>query len=124
MIRRYVLELGAWFCAYALMLTGSLWLLRHGVEGEVMRIAVSLSPMLPGIGVCWAILRQLRRMDELQQRLQLEALAIAFAGTALITFSYGFLENAGLPQLSMFAVWPLMAALWVAGILIGTLRYR
>jgi len=124
MIRRYFLELGLWFAAYALVLAGSLWLLQAGVEGTGLRIAVSLSPMVPGVGVCWAVLRQLGRMDEMQRRLQLEALAIAFAGTALVTFSYGFLENAGFPKLSMFAVWPLMAALWLAGTVVGALRYR
>jgi hypothetical protein len=62
-------------------------------------------------------------MDELQRKLQFEALALAFAGTALLTFGYGFLEGVGLPRLSMFVVWPLMAALWVVGVFIGRVRY-
>ena len=60
----------------------------------------------------------------MQRKLQLEALAMAFAGTALITFGYGFLEGAGLPKLSMFVVWPIMAALWVIGVTVGRWRYR
>lgn len=60
----------------------------------------------------------------MQRRLQLEALALAFAGTALIAFGYGFLEDAGLPRLSVFVVWPLMAVLWLVGGLAGRMRYR
>ena len=60
----------------------------------------------------------------MQRKLQFEALALAFAGTALITFSYGFLEGAGFPRISMFAVWPLMAAIWFIGVMIGRLRFK
>ena len=62
-----------------------------------------------------AWVRYYRRVDELQQRIALEALAFAFGGTALITFGYGFLDEAGLPHLSWFWVWPIMAALWIVG---------
>ena len=79
--------------------------------------------MLPAIFICGVIIRTIRHLDEMQRKLQFEALAFAFAGTALLTFGYGFLEGAGLPMLSMFVVWPLMAALWVIGTVIGRLRY-
>jgi hypothetical protein len=119
----YRLEFGAAMVCYAVLLVVSLRLIRHGVVAGDAAAAVALLPMLAGVGVCWAVLRQLRRMDELQRRLQLEALALAFAGTALITFSYGFLENIGFPCVSMFAVWPLMGTLWIAGLLFCRRRY-
>lgn len=80
--------------------------------------------MIPATVMCWVVLRHLRRVDELQRRVQLEALGLAFAGTALITFSYGFLELIGFPKLSMFAVWPIMAMLWIIGGLLAGRRYR
>jgi hypothetical protein len=61
------------------------------------------------------VLRQLRRLDEPALRVQLEALGFAFFGTVLLSFGYGFLEGLGWPRLSMFAVWPVMAVLWVVG---------
>jgi hypothetical protein len=70
------------------------------------------------------VLRELRRMDELQRRIQLEALAFSFAGTAIVSFSYGFLEGLGYPRLSMFTVWPLLAVLWVAGLVLARRRYQ
>ena len=76
------------------------------------RSLVAASPML-GFGVAlWAIVRQFRRMDEYVRRVQAEHLAVAAAVTAGWTFTYGFLENAGFPRLSMFWVWPVMGAVW------------
>ena len=57
------------------------------------------------------------------RRIHLEALALAFVGTALLTFTYGFLETTGFPKLSMFFVWPLMGAFWVIGCVLGLRRY-
>ena len=109
-------------CAYVGMLGLSQRLLARGTAGEGMQILLSLAPMLPAIFLCVVIIRMIRRMDEMQRKLQVEALALAFAGTALLTFGYGFLEGVGLPRLSMFAVWPVMAGLWVVGVLVGRFR--
>ncbi|NTF42435.1 hypothetical protein [Rhizobium rhizogenes] len=122
---RYRLEIGASMVAYGVILTLSLWLINHDmVEGTTWKTMVSLAPMLPAFFIAASVLRHLRRIDELQRKIQLEAFSIAFAGTALITFSYGFLENVGYPKLTMFAVWPLMSALWIVGGILSHLRYR
>jgi hypothetical protein len=43
-----------------------------------------------------------------------ETWAIASALTAALTFSYGFLETAGYPRISMFSVWMIMGGTWFA----------
>ncbi|MGY8526241.1 hypothetical protein [Paracidovorax citrulli] len=122
---RYRIEMLAAMVAYVLMLLGSIALLQWGgVTSDWARAAIALTPMIPGVGICWAVVRNLRRMDELQLRINLEALAVAFAGTALLTFAYGFLEGVGFPRLSLFVVWPLMAGLWIVGGLLCGRRYR
>ncbi|KJZ25699.1 hypothetical protein [Tritonibacter mobilis] len=88
-----------------------------------IEVLLSVLPMLPALFICGVVVTGIRDMDELQRKVQFEALALAFAGTALITFTYGFLEGAGFPKLSMFVVWPLMAGLWVVGVMMGRLRY-
>lgn len=120
---RYFKEFFAALIAYMLALVLSVTLLAH-VESQIFRPLLALLPMVPGFAMCWIVLRQLRRVDELQRRIQLEAMGFAFAGTALITFSYGFLEIAGYERLSMFFIWPLMSILWIAGTIIGNRRYR
>lgn len=120
----YLREFGAFILAYGATLLASVLLVTGGHVAGHWVIPVTLAPMIPAAGVCWAVYRQLGRMDELQRRVQLEAFAFAFAGTALLTFSYGFLETAGYPRLPMFAVWPLMATLWMIGGIVSSRRYR
>lgn len=121
--RRYTVELMSVIALYACALMGSNALLRLWPDGNV-RIAIVLLPMLPALLVPVVVLRFLRRMDELQQRIQLEALGFAFAGTAVITFGYGFLELVGFPRPGAFVVWPLMATLWCVGLAMAHRRYR
>tara|TARA_R110002012_G_scaffold234226_1_gene407770 strand:+ start:435 stop:800 length:366 start_codon:yes stop_codon:yes gene_type:complete len=118
---RYLLELSASLMAYLLVLIYSLTLLNNQVAWPIL---VSLMPVVPALGVCWVIVRGVRRMDELQRKIHFEAMVIAFAAVALLTFSYGFLENVGFPKMTMFVVWPLMATFWVIGTIISSLRYR
>lgn len=123
-MNRYLREFAAALVAYVAVLILSLAALARADLSAAVRAAISLAPMLPGLLLCWAVVRQLRRLDELQLRIQFEALGFAFAASALLTFSYGFLEIAGLPKLSLFVVWPLMAVMWMLGLLIAARRYR
>lgn len=121
-MKRYTIELMGCFMAYAILLVLSPRLLAQGVDDQTLRVVITLLPVIPAVFICWVVLRGLFRVDEMQRKLQFEALAFSFAGTALITLGYGFLENVGYPKLSMFAVWPIMAALWGLGGVIGRLR--
>lgn len=110
--------------AYVVVLVVSARLLSRGIGQETARTAISLAPMIPALLVGWSILSIIRRLDEMQRKLQLEAFALAFAGTALVTFSYGFLENVGFPRMTAFIVWPVMCTFWFFGVMLGRLRYR
>ncbi|TBV07002.1 hypothetical protein [Phytopseudomonas dryadis] len=121
--KRFLVHFSLAISAYIVMVVLSTLLLANQAEGP-LRIAAALLPVLPMLAVAVVLIRQLRQLDELARQIQLEALGIAFVGTALITFSYGFLETAGFPRLSMFFVWSLMAPLWALGSFIGWRRYR
>ena len=122
--KQYVKELVTTLVVYGAMLVGSIELLTHVDVARPWRDLIALCPMLPAAAMAWIVLRELRRMDELQRRIQLEALGFSFAGTAILTFSYGFLEGLGYPRLSMFTVWPILAVLWVVGLALAHRRYR
>jgi ABC-type cobalamin transport system permease subunit len=121
---RYVLELGAALGLYALLLVGANALERAIHPEGLLKLAINLAPMIGALAAAAAILRAIWRMDEMQRRVQLDAIALSFLGTALITFGWGFAEGAGLPQLRAFAVWPIMGTLWVFGLLVAQRRYR
>lgn len=120
---RYLTELFGTIAVYAVVLIASIWLLKSFPD-SALRIPVALAPMLPALFLPIVVVRHLRRIDELQRQIQLEALGFSFAGTAVLTFGYGFLENVGFPHLSSFVVWPVMAVLWVIGLVIANRRFR
>jgi hypothetical protein len=109
--RKYFIELLGALGLYVLVLVGSITLAKS-METGVARTGLLLSPVLPlGLAI-WAIARHFRRVDEFIRLRSLESLSIAAGITAALSFTYGFLESAGYPKLSMFWVWPVMGAAW------------
>lgn len=89
------------------------------------RIALALLQGAATTVLIVATARPMRHYDELQRRIQLEALALAFAGTAILATAYGFLVNAGLPDIDWGAwIWPGMVSLWAVSLIIANRRYR
>ena len=64
------------------------------------------------------------RLDELQRRIQVEAIAIGFAITALITLSYGLLGLVDIPQPNLLYVSFIMVVSWGLGKLWTMWKYR
>ena len=120
---QYFKELMGALLLYAIVLSGALTLGKQMSPG-VAQTALYVSPMLPFLLAVWAIVRQIHRSDEFIRKTTLEHVAIAAAVTAGWTFTYGFLENAGYPKLSMFTVWPVMGAVWGVLAIIDNLRHR
>ena len=109
--RAYLIDLWTALAVYGALLFASI---RYGrpMDAGLPRTIVLLAPML-GFGLMIrAIARHVARIDEYQRMRMLESVALAFAITGAVTFSYGFLETAGFPKLSMFSVWIVMGASW------------
>lgn len=123
---RYTARLFGWVLLYALLLVGSLNLIGTNVAGWMpLRALVGLTPMIAGFGILNLVMQEYRSADELQRRIVAESIMFAFGSTALLTFSYGFLQRTiGAPELSYFWVWPILAASWIVGGIITRRRYR
>ncbi|MGE6662705.1 hypothetical protein ACQKEK_18475 [Pseudomonas sp. NPDC077408] len=121
--KRFLVQFWLAMAVYAGAVIASSLLLAQ-VQDGALRIASALLPVLPMIAVATVVIRHIRHLDELARKIHLEGLAVAFVGTALVTFSYGFLETAGFPRLSMFMVWSLMGPLWAVGSFFAWRRYR
>lgn len=109
--RTYLRELLGSLAIYTVMLVLTIKYGRGMPEGGVRTIVLA-SPMLGFFLATWAIARQIKRVDEYLRQFILENLAIAAAITAGLSFTYGFLETAGYPPLSMFSVWMVMGGAW------------
>lgn len=119
--RRFIaLSLGV-----ALLIVAAAWVGKLLPLRSPARIVLALLQGAVSAGLIVAIVRPMRYYDELQRKIQLEALAFAFAGTAILGTSYGFLVHAGLPQIDWGSwIWPGMVVLWVLGLAIANRRYR
>lgn len=111
--RAYRVELWIAVAVYVVLLFGSIAIARPMADGALRTVLLVL-PMLGFALMIRAIVRHVARIDEYQRLRMLESLGIAFAITGALTFSYGFLETAGFPRLSMFSVWVVMGASWGA----------
>ena len=121
-MNRYVIEFGGAMLAYVVLLPLSIFAYR-AVDQDVLRAMVAVVPVVPTLLGLAAILRAVRRMDELERRIHFEAVAFAFAATALLTFTYGLLENVDFPRISLTWILPLMVALWGLGQALARRRY-
>jgi hypothetical protein len=109
--RAYRAELWTAIAVYVVLLVASIRYGRPMADGA-LRTVVLLAPMIGFALMIRAIARHVARIDEYQRLRMLESVALAFAITGAVTFSYGFLETAGFPKLSMFSVWIVMGASW------------
>ena len=121
-MNRYLVEFGGAMLAYVVLLPLSIYAYR-AVDQDALRAIIAVLPVVPTLLGLVAILRAIRRMDELERRVHFEAVAFAFAATALLTFTFGLLENVSFPQISLVWILPLMVALWGIGQVLARLRY-
>jgi hypothetical protein len=111
--RKYFIELFGAMGLNAVVLFGSISVGRPMQPG-LGRTLLLLSPMIPlGLAI-WAIARHFGRVDEFVRLRSLESIAVAAAVTAGLSLTYGFLESAGFPKLTMGWVWPVMGLVWGA----------
>jgi hypothetical protein len=120
--KAYTVQFIGSMVAYGLVLVASIFILKASTD-EWWRVPVALAPVVPAIFGLLAFVRFLGRIDELERRIQFEAIGFGFGGTAVLTFGYGFLENAGFPHLNWVYVFPLMIFLWGIGQAIARRKY-
>lgn len=109
---------------YAILLIAAVALAKFGVVSGLGALLVALLPLAAGVLVVLAVRDFIFTADELQRKIQLEALAIAMAGTFLLLLAGSLLPIAEIQQPDY--AWPLaaMGLLWAFGQLLASLRYR
>lgn len=113
----------AWFLAYF----GARGLLEHGPAEAWLRVGVALLPTPFFAVFLVAFIRRIGGMDELQRRIQLEALAIAFPLAILLLMTLGLLQRAiPLPfeDWSYAHVWTYLPIFYFIGLAVVSRRYR
>jgi hypothetical protein len=91
---------------------------------KIAAVFVALLPVLPFAFAMTAVVAQVRELDEMKQRIHLEAVLITALLTGGLTFSYGLLQSAGLvPDLPLIWITPLMIVVWGVANAVVTRRY-
>ncbi len=125
--RRYVRALWPIMIGYSLLLFLSVWLIRRGIEPAGLRAFVALLPMLPLALFVGAALRYLRSIDELQRRIETEAIGIASLLVSLGYFAGGLLHAAKVLRIdagaAMLWVFPLLCLVYGIAKMMLTRRY-
>ncbi len=94
------------------------------IETSPWRYVVALLPMLPGLFLALGIVRVASGLDEMENRILLEAVAFSFFFTLILLLSFGLLELVGVPQPSPINIACVMCVLLMIGKLWGNWRYR
>ncbi len=107
----------------------TMWLLVHfGVRAYLessqalapgTRLLLSLSPVPVFAAFLWTFLRAVRAADELERRVQLEALALAFPLGLLLLTSLALVQRAvvlNAEDWSFNHVWPMFVVLYLIGL--------
>jgi hypothetical protein len=125
--RRYLREMLPAMLGYIAAVFFSIWLLKR-VDAPALRALIALLPV-PAIALAMrAIVRRIRDADELQRRIEVEAVSIAAACVSLGYLAAGFLQRAKVIDVAssdaMIWVFPLVClSFGVAKLALGR-RYR
>jgi hypothetical protein len=81
-------------------------------------------PVVPAIFFVVALFRAVRKMDELQKRICLESVFVAFILTLILAFVAAGLDRAGIYHAKSDALGTPMLFLWACAYIVSVWRYR
>ena len=122
---------GSWFLA-----AGVVWILayfaargvlKHGPIETWLRVTVALMPVPPFVAFLLLFIGKVRSMDEMQRRIHLEALAVAFPLTMILLMTLALLQRAiNLPfeDWSYAHVWIYLPLFYFLGLALAKRRYE
>lgn len=113
----------AWLVAYFVI---RLFLERDETLADPVRLSLAFVPTPLFAAFLWQFVQALRGADELERRIQLEALAIAFPLGLLLLTTLGLAQRAVMLRFEDWSfnhVWPMFAFFYVAGLAAARRRY-
>lgn len=106
--RRYAIEFSVALVAF--WLSSHLCIPRAITERSMsLRLLWSSIPALCSLLLAIAVVRHFKRVDEYIRSKMVESLAFAAATIGVFCIAYGFFEVIGLPRLSSWWIWPMIA---------------
>jgi len=91
---------------------------------QPLQVLLALAPLIPGLFFVVSVGDAITKLDDLQQKIQVEAIAIGYGITLLITMTVGLLAQAGVRQANWLLVTLVMLFAWLIGKLWLRWKYR
>ncbi len=85
---------------------------------------IMLLPVFPGIYTGLSLARVIRTLDELQQRIQLEAFSFSLANTAFVALLIGLLQTSASGAINFVWIIPIMAGFWGLGLWFAQRKFQ
>jgi len=100
------------------------WLFKHEELGFPAKPILSFLPALLAIFFVVALVQDIRKLDEMQRRIHLQAASTAFLLTVTLTFVFDGLESAGIYRATRSSLSTCVVLFWLAAHIFLALRYR
>lgn len=99
------------------------WLLGREISSNY-QVMIALIPVIPGVLFAISIGSAISQLDELQRRIQLEAIAIGSGAGIILSLTYALLVEVGVQQISWLYVPVIQVFLWFVGKIWTIWKYR
>jgi hypothetical protein len=99
------------------------WFPRHGLYPPLPR-SLTLLPLIPAMFFWVALVRTILKMDELQKRIWLDSVFIAFMATLALTFIFAGLDRIGIHRTPANDIGSYMMLFWGGAYVFCASRYR
>jgi hypothetical protein len=116
-----------WGVLWGVAWIGARLLLETDIAGPAVRVAVALVPVPLFALFLWQFIAGIRSLDELERRIHLEALAVAFPVAVLLVMMLGLLDLAvplNPDDWSYRHVGPYLFTLYFLGLFLARRRYQ
>lgn len=110
--------------AWAIAFAGAMQLIKTGHVDGALAWCVAAIPSLGSVWMFRAFTRYLRRIDELERQIQLQALAWAAGSWFVAVCSYQLIDQLGAPSLDSSTITAMLPILYAIAIIVGRWRYR
>jgi hypothetical protein len=100
------------------------WLFKHEEIHSPARQMLGFLPALLAVFFVVAFVKDVRKLDEMKRRIHLQAAAVAFLLTVILTFVFDGLKGAGIYSATLGDLDTATVLIWAAALIFLSLRYR
>jgi hypothetical protein len=113
-----------WMGGYVVAILGGTYLVGGPPRPDAPHLAAAIISLVPLFFALSETFRAVRAMDELQRRINIDALLLSLLGTIAIVLGVGLLQFiAGIPLFGVFWLWLPICGLYAIGVFLGQRRY-